>query len=95
MPSTLGDPDYQLRILHTFWIYHVRIGEVQTAMALARRADAVAASLADPGASATAEWMLGISLHWGGEHGAARRRLEHLLQEPPPFPELFRSARRL
>ena len=82
----LGDPDYQLRILHTFWIYHVRVGEVQTAMALARRADAVAASLADPAASATAGWMLGISLHWGGEHGAARRRLEHLLQDPPSVP---------
>jgi tetratricopeptide (TPR) repeat protein len=82
----LGDPDYQLRILHTFWIYYVRVGEVQTAMALARRADLIAASLADPAASATAGWMLGISLHWGGEHGAARRRLEHLLQDPPSVP---------
>ena len=82
----LGDPDYQLRILHTFWIYHMRIGEVRTAMALARRADPIAASLGDPVASATAESMLGISLHWAGEHEAARRRLECLLQEPPSVP---------
>jgi hypothetical protein len=64
----------------------VRVGEAQTAMALARRADTVAISLADPAASATAGWMLGISLHWGGEHGAARRHLEHLLQDSPSVP---------
>jgi len=82
----LGDTDYQLRILHTFWIYHMRIGEVRTAMKLARQAGTVAASLADPVASATAEWMLGISEQWIGEHDSARRRLEHLLQGRPSAP---------
>jgi predicted ATPase/DNA-binding winged helix-turn-helix (wHTH) protein len=82
----LGDIDYQLRILHTFWIYHMRTGEVRSAMALARRADASVASLADPVASGTAEWMLGISLHWVGENEAARRRLEHLIRCPPAAP---------
>lgn len=86
LAERLDDPDYRMRILHTLWIYHVRIGEPRTAMALARRADAIAASLADPAASATAEWMLGISLLWGGEHRAARRRLEHLLQSPLTVP---------
>ncbi len=85
----LGDTDYQLRILHTFWIYHMRIGDVRAAMALAHRADAIAASLADPVASATAEWMLGISLHWAGQHDAARRRLEHLLQGRPLVPQSY------
>jgi predicted ATPase len=70
----LGDRDYELRILHTFWIYHMRTGEVRTAMTLARRASTVAASLADPVACLTAEWMLGISEHWVGEHGAAVQR---------------------
>jgi len=85
----LGDKDYQLRILHTFWIYNIRIGEVQTALALAHRANAIAASLAEPFASTTAEWMLGISLHWGGENEAARQRLEHLLQSPPPLAQSY------
>jgi predicted ATPase/DNA-binding winged helix-turn-helix (wHTH) protein len=78
----LGDLDYQLRNLHTLWIYHMRIGDVRTAMELARRAGTVSASLAEPVASATAEWMLGISEHWVGESDAGRRRLEHFLRGP-------------
>jgi len=84
-----GDTDYQLRILHTLWIYHMRIGEADAAMALARRAEVIAASLAEPVASATAEWMLGIALHWCGEHAAARQHLEHLLQAPPSVPRSY------
>jgi predicted ATPase/DNA-binding winged helix-turn-helix (wHTH) protein len=77
----LGDTDYQLRIVHTFWIYHMRVGEVRSSLALADRATAIVASLPDLAASATAQWMLGISLHFAGEHGAARCRLERLLHQ--------------
>ena len=59
----------------------MRMGEVRTAIALAHRADPIAASLGSPVASATAESMLGIALHWAGEHESARRSLECLLQE--------------
>jgi predicted ATPase len=80
----LGDPDYQLRIIHTLWLYHMRLGEVQSALALARQGEAAAASVADPVATGTVDRTLGISLHLAGEHGAARARLERLLQAPPP-----------
>lgn len=86
LAETLGDADYQLRILHTLWIYHMRMGEVRTAIALANRADPIAASLGNPVASATAESMLAMSLHWAGEHESARRSLECLLQELPTVP---------
>jgi predicted ATPase/DNA-binding winged helix-turn-helix (wHTH) protein len=86
LAETLRDADYQLRILHTLWIYHMRMGEVRTAIALAHRADPIAASLRNPVASATAESMLGIALHWAGEHESARRRLECLLQELTTVP---------
>lgn len=79
----LGDAGYQLRILHTLWIHHVRVGEAVTAMAFARRADTIAPSLADPAATMTAAWMLGISRYWAGEHETARRYLEPLLQSLP------------
>jgi predicted ATPase/DNA-binding winged helix-turn-helix (wHTH) protein len=81
LAETLGDPDHQLRILHTLWIYHMRMGEVRTAIALAHRAEPVAAALRHPVASATARSMLGIALHWAGEHEAARRSLEGLAKE--------------
>jgi tetratricopeptide (TPR) repeat protein len=86
LAETLRDPDYQLRILHTLWIYHMRMGEVRTAIALAHRADPIAASLRNPVASATAKSMLGIALHWAGEHESARRSLECLLQELTTVP---------
>ena len=81
LAEILRDPDYQLRILHTFWIYSMRMGEVGTAMALAHQADPIAASLGNPVALRTAESMLGIALYWAGEHESARRHLECLLQE--------------
>ena len=78
------DTDHRLHVLHTLWVYHMRIGEVSEALGLARRADALAGSLVDPDASATVEWMLGIALHFAGEHGSARRHLEQLLLRPRP-----------
>jgi len=85
----LGDTDYQLRILQTFSIYHMRIGEVRTALALARRANTLAAPLADSVSIAMTEWTLGISEHWVGEHRTARRRLEKFLQYQRAVPRSY------
>jgi predicted ATPase/DNA-binding winged helix-turn-helix (wHTH) protein len=82
----LGDAVYELRVLHTMWIYHMRVGEVQSAMTVARRAEAIAASLADPGSIATAEWMAGLALHWRGDHSTARQRLDRFLRGIPSIP---------
>jgi len=84
LAERLGDAEYQLRIIHSFWVYHMRLGEVRTTLALARRAEAVAVSIADPVATETVDRMVGISLHSAGEHGPARARLERLLRMPPP-----------
>jgi len=84
LAEDLGDADYQLRIIHALWIYHMRLGEVRTTLALARQAEAVAVCVGDPVATVTADRMVGISLHCAGEHGTARIRLERLLQVPPP-----------
>jgi predicted ATPase/DNA-binding winged helix-turn-helix (wHTH) protein len=79
-----GDAEYELRIIHALWVYHMRLGEVRMTLALARRAEALAVSVADPVATQTVDRMVGISLHCAGEHGSARVRLERLLQVPPP-----------
>ena len=86
LAEKLRDADYQLHILNSQWIYHARLGETLTVIALAHRADAIAASLGTPVASVTAASMLGIALHWAGEHESARRRLEHLLEELTAVP---------
>jgi len=84
LAERLGDADYQLRIIHNLWVYHLRLGEVRDTLALAQRAEAVVLSAADPVATTTADRMLGISLHYAGEHASARIRLERLLQLRPP-----------
>ena len=81
LADELQDADYQLRVLHNLWIYHMRVGEVRTALALSHRAETSAASSANPVSSVTAESMRSIALVWTGEHESARRRLECLLQE--------------
>jgi predicted ATPase len=80
LAEQFGDADYQMRIINTLWVYHMRLGEVSATLALARQGEVVAASVADPVATATAERMLGISLHSAGEHAAARIHLERLLR---------------
>jgi hypothetical protein len=77
-----GDADFQSHVLHTLWINHMRVGEVRTALRLARRAETITVSMPDHEASTTADWMLGISLHFGGEHAEARRHLERVLRRP-------------
>jgi predicted ATPase/DNA-binding winged helix-turn-helix (wHTH) protein len=77
------DADFQLHVLHSRWIYHMRIGEVQTALDIAHRSEAIGTSMPDPDASTTAEWMSGIALHFSGEHRSARLHLEHLLSGAP------------
>jgi predicted ATPase/DNA-binding winged helix-turn-helix (wHTH) protein len=81
LAEELRDADYQLRILHHLWIYHMRIGEVRAALTLSHRAEAIAASLANPVSSVSAESMRSIALIWTGEHEPARRHLECLLHE--------------
>ena len=80
------DTDCQLHVLNTLWVYHTRIGEVGRALNLARRAEAIAASMADLDATAMAKCLLGIAMHLAGEHRSARFHLERLLHGPPPGP---------
>jgi predicted ATPase/DNA-binding winged helix-turn-helix (wHTH) protein len=84
LAEQLRDADFQLHVLHSLWVYHMRIGEVRTALDLARRGETMALSVVDPDATTTAEWMLGIALHFSGQYRSARLHLEHLLRNWPP-----------
>jgi predicted ATPase/DNA-binding winged helix-turn-helix (wHTH) protein len=88
LAGQLGDTEYRLRAIHALWIYHIRLGEVRSALALARQAEVTAASVAGPAAMATVGRMLGKSEYFAGEHDSARSRLERFLQMPSPEPRL-------
>ena len=84
LAERVADADYQLRIINHLWVYHLRLGEIRDTLVLAHRAKAVASSLADPVAMTIVDRMLGLSLHYAGQHASARVRLERLLRLPPP-----------
>jgi len=86
LAEQLQDHGHRLLVLHDLWIYHMRVGEVGTALDLARQAGAISGVTAVPGAAATAAWMLGSTLHFAGEHAAARAHLEPLLLGTEPWP---------
>jgi hypothetical protein len=79
LAAGLDDIDCQLRVRHGLWAYDFRIGNYQTALAIARHRQAFAASAVDPIAMSTADRMLGTSLHVLGDQVGARTHLERAL----------------
>ena len=63
--------DYQLRTLAGLAVLCTRVEDFHGALALGRRAEAIANASADPIAIATADWSLGVSLHLLGEYDEA------------------------
>lgn len=71
-----GEPLNQLQLLAPLAMYHLRIGDYKTAIALGRRASALSKDVADPAAIALAHAISGISLTHTGDLADARVKLE-------------------
>lgn len=84
LAERLQDTEHRLHVLHALWIHHMRMGEVGRALDVGRSAKAVAASQGDPIVEAATAWMLGIALHFAGDHDLARSHLDGLLRDPLP-----------
>jgi predicted ATPase/DNA-binding winged helix-turn-helix (wHTH) protein len=74
----------ELQVLAPLQMFHMRVGDFKAALSYARRCAAAAATLEDPVASTLARSLLGISLHFLGDHNAARAELEAALWHSPP-----------
>lgn len=72
----LGDLHSELRLLGTLFTLHGRMGELQSAIAIALRSAAVAEKVADPVGIAEAHTALGASHHMEGNLAEARFHLE-------------------
>ncbi|NEU95257.1 ATP-binding protein [Bradyrhizobium uaiense] len=71
-----GEPLNQLQLLAPLTMYHLRIGDFKTAIALGKRASALSKVVADPTAIALAHSISGISLTHTGDLAGARLGLE-------------------
>ena len=75
LAENLDDPDYQLRSLFGLCAFRIRLADCRGALELARQCEAVADRVSDPGARATADWTLGVSLFYAGNIAGAQTHL--------------------
>ncbi|WP_375787007.1 winged helix-turn-helix domain-containing protein [Bradyrhizobium sp. Pha-3] len=78
-----GEPLNQLQLLAPLTMYHLRIGDFKTAIALGERASALSTAVADPAAVVLAHSISGISLTHTGNLAGARLKLEAAHERAP------------
>jgi predicted ATPase/DNA-binding winged helix-turn-helix (wHTH) protein len=79
LAESLGDTDYQLRVLWELWAHHTNTGELAAALAVARRFHTLALEHADPASLPIADRMMGMSYHYLGDQTNAWRHIERML----------------
>jgi predicted ATPase/DNA-binding winged helix-turn-helix (wHTH) protein len=80
LAERLGDPGYLLRAVFGLWLFRIRVVDFPGALSLARRCEVVAHASADPAAATAADWLVGISLHYLGQHREAAVALQRSLE---------------
>jgi predicted ATPase/DNA-binding winged helix-turn-helix (wHTH) protein len=78
--ESLGDADYQIRVLWGLWSSHFNSGRIRVSLDTARRFRDVSANHGDTAAALVGERTIGMSLFYLGDHSGARRHAELLLQ---------------
>jgi predicted ATPase/DNA-binding winged helix-turn-helix (wHTH) protein len=90
--ESLDDLDAQQRALWGLWILHTYSGECRAAQSIAERLSRVAARSGDPAVILMADRITGNTLQYGGDHRAAQRRFERVIElcvEPRDRPRTF------
>lgn len=86
LAQSLGDADYQLRLLSGLYAFLVRRADFHAALDAARRADKVARQLGTIEARAVADAMQALPLHLMAEHGVAEALCDAARQAPDVSP---------
>ncbi|HTV27529.1 MAG TPA: winged helix-turn-helix domain-containing protein [Xanthobacteraceae bacterium] len=82
LAQELGDFDYQQRAFHGLWLFSARSMAMNDALSYARQYEELARDR-DPHAKATADWLIGHTQFYLGEHRAASARLRQAISEYP------------
>ena len=83
LAEQLGNTDYQLRALWVLWADRINHGDFRDVLSLAERFRTLTATSGDAADRLVAERMIGASLHFLGDQGAARGRIEDVLEHYP------------
>jgi predicted ATPase/DNA-binding winged helix-turn-helix (wHTH) protein len=76
LSEALEDFNHRFRALYGLWLFALRVVDFRECLALARKYELLAETIGDPPASATADWMLGMSRYYLGEHAGAAANLQ-------------------
>jgi len=89
LSEALADFIHQFRAIYGLWLFALRVIDFRGSLALARKYELLAETIADPTASATANWMLGVSRYYLGEHAGAAANLQRARAS---YPTAMRSG---
>ncbi|CAB3807495.1 ATP-binding protein [Pararobbsia alpina] len=76
LAESLDEPYHQLKLLGGISVFLTLSGDFTGALKHARQSEVVAKTLADPAATALANWLLGVAHHLIGNQASARRHCE-------------------
>jgi predicted ATPase/DNA-binding winged helix-turn-helix (wHTH) protein len=71
LSEALGDIDCQLRAIYGLWLFALRAVDFRECLAQARKCELLGKASSNPLASATADFTLGLTRYYMGEHAAA------------------------
>jgi predicted ATPase/DNA-binding winged helix-turn-helix (wHTH) protein len=71
LSEALADADCQLRAIYGLWLFALRVGDFQECLAQARKCELLGEASSNHLASATADFTLGLTRYYMGEHAAA------------------------
>jgi predicted ATPase len=83
--ETLNDPYYQLGLLDSLYIFHLRAADIVGSHAIATRRDAVLKQVVNPSSFPTSDWMFAVTSHFKGDHTEAREYSRSAVASSPVF----------
>ena len=93
LAERLDDRDYQVRTQFSLGYFYLRQPDYHSALAVGRRAEALAGRITDPLARPAADWLTGMSLYGLGELANARSHLAGVVDNDPSVSRRARIIR--
>ncbi len=81
LADALDDSEYRLRAFHGLWFFHTNRGQHRTALELAHRFLAFAATRPNSNDRLVGERIIGTTSHFLGDQQSARRHIERVLED--------------
>lgn len=83
--ENIDHPYYQLGLLDSLYIFHLRAADIAGSHAIAIRRDAILKRLVNSSSFPISDWMFAVTLHFKGHHAEAREYSQSAIASSPAF----------